>query len=218
MMKKVIELEGDVPTVTTSITEEHQRQHVMQKQPVKSYPLSYRKSDEKIINCKQGASSSISVQIRRSNYEQDIRKSRILIPTWQKKLRKNCQPKKFPAKPVGLFSKVTFPRTDNAKTEEKKYEINDDDGNINFIGKHQLDDTEDINRTNINDSDGRSILKNQDGGQYQVQHTARSWAYFNQTCALLLPGSAVYNFPSFSELQQVFVLTNAYWVHCYLPM
>ena len=48
-------------------------------------------------------------------------------------------------------------------TEEEKYEIRDDDGNINFTGEHQLDDTEDVNRVNTNVSDGRSILQNQDG-------------------------------------------------------
>ena len=48
-------------------------------------------------------------------------------------------------------------------TKEKKYEIRDDGGNINFTGEHQLDDTEDINMVNTKDSDGRSILENQDG-------------------------------------------------------
>ena len=65
-------------------------------------------------------------------------------------------------------------------TEEKKYEIRDDDGNINFTREHQIDDTNDINRVNTNDSDGRSILQNHDGGQYQGQNTASSWAYNNQ--------------------------------------
>ena len=49
-------------------------------------------------------------------------------------------------------------------TEEKKYEIRDDDENINFTREHQIDDTDDINRVNTNDSDGRSILQNHDGG------------------------------------------------------
>ena len=83
-------------------------------------------------------------------------------------------------------------------TEEEKYEIKNDGGNISFTGEHQVDDSEDINRTNINDSDGRSILQNQEGRQYQGQHTACSWACNNQTCTLLLPGSVIYNFPSFS--------------------
>ena len=102
-------------------------------------------------------------------------------------------------------------------TEEKKYEIRDDDGNINFTREHQIDDTDDINRVNTNDSDGRSILQNHYGGQYQGQNTANSWAYNNQTYILLLPGSVVYiTFTSFSGLHQVFVSTNTYWVH-YFP-
>ena len=143
-VKKVIELQEDIPNITTLITEEQQ----------KSYPLRHRNTDAKTINCRKGASNNISAQIRRSNHQQDIRKSRIPIPTWRKKLRSNCQPKKLPAKPVGLVSKVTSHRTDKEMTEEKKYEIRDDDGNINFTGEHQLDDTEDINRVNTNDSDG----------------------------------------------------------------
>ena len=35
-IKKVIELEEDVPNITTLITEEHQSQDVKQKQPLKS--------------------------------------------------------------------------------------------------------------------------------------------------------------------------------------
>ena len=101
-------------------------------------------------------------------------------------------------------------------TEEKKYEIRDDNGNINVTGEHQQDDTEDINRVNTNVSDGRSVLHNQDGGQYQGQHTASSWAYNNQTCTMLPPGSVVYNLYLFSGLHQVFVPTNMYWVH-YFP-
>ena len=157
---KVIELEQDVPNVTTLVTEEHHSQDVKQKQPLKSYPLRQRKTDIKTINCKQGASNNISAKVRGSNHQQDIRNSRIPIPTWRKKLRSNCQPKKLPAKPVGLFPKVTSHRTNKEITEEKKYEIRDDDGNINFTGEHQLDDTEDISRVNTNDSDGRSILQN----------------------------------------------------------
>ena len=57
------------------------------------------------------------------------------------------------------------------------------------------------------------ILQNQDGGKYQGQHTARLWAYNNQTCTMLLPGRTVYNFFSFLELQQALVPTNKYWVH-----
>ena len=38
-IKKVIELEEDIPTITTSITEERQGQDIKQKQPLKSYPL-----------------------------------------------------------------------------------------------------------------------------------------------------------------------------------
>ena len=67
-----------------------------------------------------------------------------------------------------------------------------------------------------NDRDGRSILQNQDGGQYQGQHTASSWVYNNQTCTMLLPGSVAYNFPSFSGFHQVFVPTNTYKVY-YFP-
>ena len=67
--------------------------------------------------------------------------------------------KPLPAKPVGLFSKVTSHRTDKEMTEEKKYEIKDDDGNISFTREQQLDDTENINSANINDSDGRLILE-----------------------------------------------------------
>ena len=114
--------------------------------------------------------------------------------------------------------------------EEKKYESRDDDGNINFTREHQLDDTDDINWINTNDSverlvlqnqdginrtnasnrDERSILQNQDGGQYQGLHTVISWVYNNQNCTMLLPGSVAYNFPSFSEIHQVFVPTNTY--------
>ena len=64
-------------------------------------------------------------------------------------------------------------------TEEKKCEIKDNDGNINFTREHQLGDTENINNTNINDSDGRLILQNQDGRQYIGQHTACPWACNN---------------------------------------
>ena len=81
-IKKVIELEEEVPNLTTLITEEHQSQDVKQKQPLKSYPLRHRKADAKTINCKQGASDNISAQIRGSNHQQGIRKSRIPIPTW----------------------------------------------------------------------------------------------------------------------------------------
>lgn len=101
---------------------------------------------------------------------------------------------------------------------ENVLNIMDDDGNMNFTGKHQLDDTENISRTNINDSDGRSLLQNQDGGRYQGQHTAHSWAYNNRTFTLLLPGSVVYNFLSFSGFHQVFVPTKTYWVHYYPAM
>ena len=38
-IKKVIGLEEDIPTITTSITEERQGQDIKQKQPLKSYPL-----------------------------------------------------------------------------------------------------------------------------------------------------------------------------------
>ena len=64
----------------------------------------------------------------------------------------------LPAKPVGLFSKVTSHRTDNEIAKERKYKISDGDGNINFVGEHQVDDTGDINRININGSDGRSNI------------------------------------------------------------
>ena len=102
-IKNVIELEEDVSNITTLITEEHQSQDIKQKQPLESYTLRHRKADAKTSKCKQGASNNISVQIRRSSHQQDIRKSRIQIPTWRKKLKDNCQPKKFRAKPVGLF-------------------------------------------------------------------------------------------------------------------
>ena len=46
-------------------------------------------------------------------------------------------------------------------TEEKKHKIKDDDGNNNLTGEHQLDDTDDINKINTYDSDGKSILQNQ---------------------------------------------------------
>ena len=42
--------------------------------------------------------------------------------------------------------------------KERKYKISDGDGNINFVGEHQVDETGDINRININDSDGRSNI------------------------------------------------------------
>ena len=80
-IKKLIELEEDVPNITTLITEEHQSQDVKQKQPIKCYPLRPRKVDAKTINCKQGASNNISAEIRRSNHQQGIRKSKIPIPT-----------------------------------------------------------------------------------------------------------------------------------------
>ena len=134
--KKVIELEEDLLNITTLITKEHQSQDFKQKQPVKTYPLRHRKADAKTVNCKQEALNYISAQIRRSNHQEDIRKSKIPIPTWRKKLRSNCQPRKLPAKPVRLFSKVTSHRTDKEMTEEKKYESRDDDGNINFNRKH----------------------------------------------------------------------------------
>lgn len=38
IFNKVIELEENVPTVTTSITEEHQRQDIKQRQSLKIYP------------------------------------------------------------------------------------------------------------------------------------------------------------------------------------
>ena len=75
-IKKVIELEEDVPIATTSITEEHQRQDIKQKQPLK------RKTNKRTTNCKQAVSNNISVHIRRSDHRQDIRKSKIPIPTW----------------------------------------------------------------------------------------------------------------------------------------
>ena len=43
--KKVIELEEDVPNVTTVIIGEHQSQDAKQKQPLKSYPLRRQKFD-----------------------------------------------------------------------------------------------------------------------------------------------------------------------------
>ena len=111
-IKKLIELKEDVPTVATSVTEEHHRQDVKQKQPLKIHPLRHRKADEKTIDCKQTTSNIIPIHIRRSDYQQDIRKSRIPKPTWQKILRRNCQPKKLSTKLVGLFSKVTSYRTE----------------------------------------------------------------------------------------------------------
>ena len=111
-IKKLIELKEDEPTVATSVTEEHHRQDVKQKQPLKIHPLRHRKADEKTIDCKQATSNIIPIQIRRSDYQQDIRKSRIPKPTWQKILRRNCQPKKLSTKLVGLFSKVTSYRTE----------------------------------------------------------------------------------------------------------
>ena len=89
-IKKVIELEKDVPNITTLITEEHQSQDVKQKQLLKSCPLRQRKADAKTSKCKQGASNNISVQIKRCSHQQDIRKSRIQIPTLRKKLKDNC--------------------------------------------------------------------------------------------------------------------------------
>ena len=49
-IKKVTELQKDEPTVTMSITVEHQRKDVKQKQPLKSYQLRHRKADAKTIN------------------------------------------------------------------------------------------------------------------------------------------------------------------------
>lgn len=81
-IKKVIELKEDEPSITTSFTEEHQRQDVKQKQPLKGYPVRHRKTDIKTINCKQGVLSNISVQMRKSNDQHDIRRSRIPVTTW----------------------------------------------------------------------------------------------------------------------------------------
>ena len=69
----------------------------------------------------------------------------------------------LPGKPVSPFSKVTSHRTDKQLTEEKKYKIKDDDGNINFTREHQSDDTENINITNIYDNNRRSILQKTEG-------------------------------------------------------
>ena len=68
-IKKVIELEKDVPNITTLITEEHQSQDVKQKQLLKSCPLRQRKADAKTSKCKQGASNNISVQIKRCSHQ-----------------------------------------------------------------------------------------------------------------------------------------------------
>ena len=72
----------------------------------------------------------------------------------------------LPVKPVSLFSKVNSHRTDKEMTQENKYDI-------------QRDNTENINSKNINDSDGRSIMQNQDGRQSEGQHTSYSWTYNN---------------------------------------
>ena len=97
-IKKLIELKEDEPTVATSVTEEYHRQDVKQKQPLKIHPLRHRKADEKTIDCKQATSNIIPIQIRRSDYQQDIRKSRIPKPTWQKKLR-NLVPENYQLPP-----------------------------------------------------------------------------------------------------------------------
>ena len=72
----------------------------------------------------------------------------------------------LPVKPVSLFSKVNSHRTDKEMTQENKYDI-------------QRDNTENINSKNSNDSDGRSIMQNQDGRQSEGQPTAYSWTYNN---------------------------------------
>ena len=72
----------------------------------------------------------------------------------------------LPVKPVSLFSKVNSHRTDKEMTQENKYDI-------------QRDNTENINSKNSNDSDGRSIMQNQDGRQSEGQHTSYSWTYNN---------------------------------------
>ena len=72
----------------------------------------------------------------------------------------------LPVKFVSLFSKVNSHRTEKEMTQENKYDI-------------QRDNTENINSKNINDSDGRSIMQNQDGRQSEGQHTAYSWTYNN---------------------------------------
>ena len=120
-------------------------------------------------------------------------------------------------------------------TEEKKYDSRNDDGNINFTKEHQLDGTDDINMVNTNDSDGsriqqnqdgfnrtnasdrdeRSILQNQDAEYCRIKINiaeSSSWAYNNQSCTTLLPGSVAYNFSSFSGLHQGFVPANTYWM------
>ena len=70
-IKKVIELEEDIPTITTSITEERQGQDIKQKQPLKSYPLWRRTADTHANNYKQGILKNILVQIERSNHQQE---------------------------------------------------------------------------------------------------------------------------------------------------
>ena len=135
-----------------------------------------------------------------------------------KEIEEQLSAKEISSQPVRLFYKVTSHKTEKEMTEEKKYESKDDDGNINFTREHQLDDTDDMNRVNTKDRDERSILQNQDGGQYQGEHKASSWAYNNQTCTMILPGSVAYNFPSFSGLHQVFVPTNTYLVYNFPAM
>ena len=71
--------------LTTSITEEHQRQ-----QQLKGCP--------KTISFKQGVSNNIPVQIRRYNHQQDTRKLKIPINT---NITREIQ-EQLPAKPVGF--------------------------------------------------------------------------------------------------------------------
>ena len=97
-IKKVIELEEDVLNITTLIREEHQSQDVKQKQPLKSYPLRHRKVDAKTMNCKQGASNNISAQIRRSNHQQDTRKSKDTNTNMAKELEEQFLAKKIAGK------------------------------------------------------------------------------------------------------------------------
>ena len=51
-IKKIIELEEDMPAITRQITTEHQRQDVKQKEPLRSDPLRHTEADAKTINCK----------------------------------------------------------------------------------------------------------------------------------------------------------------------
>ena len=78
------------------------------------------------MNCKQGASNnSANKKNQPSTRYQKVEDTNV---NKAKEIEEQ-----LPAKLVALFSNVTFHRTAKEMTEKKKYEIKDDDENINFF-------------------------------------------------------------------------------------